>query len=396
LLTRTRYQSGTLAVKKRKKGGMVWEFRYYGTGTDGLRERRTATVGTVAKFPTESAIRCSPAVQSLMLRINSEAPESTLEPVTFGAVIARFEKEEMPERYSTNCSYRSNIKNYIRPRWADVPIPSVKAMAVEDWLKRLTLAPKTRSHIRGLMHTIFQCAERWELTDKNPIKLVRVKGGTKRLKRPRVLTTEEFCLIPSRLPEPYRTQVWIAGFLGLRSSEIMPLRWSDFNFSDKTLLVQRSVVHGHVADVKTEYSKDFVPLDPALIEILLAYKAQSFRSAEDWLFANPATGRPYHQDGIQQNYIRKVGIAAGLGDGIGWHTFRHSYRSWLDDTGAPITVQKELMRHASIQTTMNVYGKAMTDSKRQAHSKVVEMVLKSRKSGEVAVLECPAAVAGNG
>ena len=38
------------------------------------------------------------------------------------------------------------------------------------------------------------------------------------------------------------------------------------------------------------------------------------------------------------------------------------------------------MRHASIQTTMNVYGKAMTDSKRQAHSKVVEMVLKQKKT----------------
>ena len=39
------------------------------------------------------------------------------------------------------------------------------------------------------------------------------------------------------------------------------------------------------------------------------------------------------------------------------------------------------MRHASIQTTMNIYGKAMTDSKRQAHSNVVEMVLKPKKSG---------------
>jgi len=56
-----------------------------------------------------------------------------------------------------------------------------------------------------------------------------------------------------------------------------------------------------------------------------------------------------------------------------------SYRSWLDETGAPLTVQKELMRHASIQTTMNIYGKAMMDSKRQAHSKVVEMVLNRSK-----------------
>ncbi len=34
------------------------------------------------------------------------------------------------------------------------------------------------------------------------------------------------------------------------------------------------------------------------------------------------------------------------------------------------------MRHASIQTMMNVYGQAMSSSKREANSKVVEMVLK--------------------
>ncbi len=39
-------------------------------------------------------------------------------------------------------------------------------------------------------------------------------------------------------------------------------------------------------------------------------------------------------------------------------------------------MQQKLMRHASIQTTMNVYVQAMTSSKQQANSKVVEMVLK--------------------
>ena len=81
---------------------------------------------------------------------------------------------------------------------------------------------------------------------------------------------------------------------------------------------------------------------------------------------------------------------------IGWHTFRHSYWSWLDDTGAPLTVQKELMRHASIQTTMNIYGKAMTDTKRQAHTKVVELVLrKSVKSEENVGQTKPKAVIGS-
>jgi hypothetical protein len=37
------------------------------------------------------------------------------------------------------------------------------------------------------------------------------------------------------------------------------------------------------------------------------------------------------------------------------------------------------MRHASIQTTMNVYGKAITNSKRHAQSNVMEIVLGGKK-----------------
>jgi integrase len=76
---------------------------------------------------------------------------------------------------------------------------------------------------------------------------------------------------------------------------------------------------------------------------------------------------------------KPAGIKLGLGP-IGWHTFRHTYRSWLDETGAPMKVQQELMRHASIQTTMNVYGQAMPESKREANGRVVTMVLKPLKA----------------
>jgi len=53
------------------------------------------------------------------------------------------------------------------------------------------------------------------------------------------------------------------------------------------------------------------------------------------------------------------------------------------------------MRHASIQTTMNIYGKAMTDSKRQAHSKVVEMVLNGSKNDQTADHKKPVAAIGS-
>jgi integrase len=104
-----------------------------------------------------------------------------------------------------------------------------------------------------------------------------------------------------------------------------------------------------------------------------------FKGETDWLFANPQTGRPYHEESIQQKPLRKAAIAAGVGLGLGWHVFRHTYRSRLDATGAPLKVQQELMRHASITTTMNVYGKARPNIKREANSKAVSMVLKKEE-----------------
>jgi integrase len=67
--------------------------------------------------------------------------------------------------------------------------------------------------------------------------------------------------------------------------------------------------------------------------------------------------------------------AAGKYASIGWHTFRHTYRSWLDDTGAPMGVQQKLMRHAQISTTMNVYGNALM-AKRKANTAVVNRILR--------------------
>jgi integrase len=37
---------------------------------------------------------------------------------------------------------------------------------------------------------------------------------------------------------------------------------------------------------------------------------------------------------------------------IGWHTLRHTYRSWMDNNGTPLGIQKDLMRHTDIKMTM--------------------------------------------
>jgi hypothetical protein len=124
VFTRTRYQYGSLETKERKKGKEVWEFRYYEPDARGQRQRRAVMVGTREEYPTESAARKSPVVQAILLRLNAEQP-TAVGAADFGAVISRYEQEEMPERYSTRAAYQSYIKNQIRPRLADTPVNAV-------------------------------------------------------------------------------------------------------------------------------------------------------------------------------------------------------------------------------------------------------------------------------
>ena len=141
------------------------------------------------------------------------------------------------------------------------------------------------------------------------------------------------------------------------------------------MLVQRSVVGGRVDDVKTEYSKDDVPLDARLAEALLsgALLHSSRETRIGFLPIRSREGRTTRR-ACRKSSSNGLRSSPDLGEDIGWHTFRHTYRSWLDETGAPMKVQQELMRHASIQTTMNVYGRAMTETKRRANSQVVGLV----------------------
>jgi len=332
-------------------------------------------IGTHEKYSSASAARKSPEVQGVLRRVNGDHPREA-EPPSVGAVIGRYRQEELPERYSTRSMYESLIRTHILPRWGHVPLGDVEPLAVEKWLAELPLAPKTRKHIKALMHLLFQSAKRWRWWEnENPIDTVRVKGGTRRKKKPRVLSFDEFRAVLSHLREPFCTMALLAGCLGLRICEVCGLQWGDFDFENLTVLISRSIVHGRVGAVKTEYSQDYVPLDPDVAAVLREHKTRCYPTPEGWLFANPKTGRPYLSDQIQKKHLNKAGLRAGIGETLGWHTFRHSYRSWLDATGAPMGVQRELMRHADIKTTMNVYGKAADDRKREANSKVVVMAL---------------------
>lgn len=372
-MRRTRYQHGCVFLDKRTDR---WYFRFR-ERVNGKVRRRAVFVGTLRQYPTETrALRAAEPLRSKMNRGDEPAARPA---VTVNDVAALYMAEEMPERYSTRAAYLNNLHNHILPKWGTREIGSLRPMEVEQWLKDLTFAPKTKAHLRNMMRLLINTAMRRGFLEiaRNPMELVRILGATKR-KRRRVLTMAEFAKVLAGIPEePFRTMVLLAQCLGLRSCEVVGLQWHDVDWMNHAIHIRRNVVNGRVGDVKTDRSEATVPLDPAVAELLLKWKRVTpFPAESDWVFASPFTGGklPYLARGVQLRHIRPAMDDAGLDAGMGWHSFRHTYRTLLSTTGAAMDVQRDLMRHASITTTLDVYGDSLPEPLRAANAAVVKMI----------------------
>ena len=342
---------------------------------------------SVLEYPTEK--KALLRLHEEVLKINGAGAFRAHHKPTMGVVIERFYTEERIEAivsqkagavvitdglaYSTAASYKSFLSRHLKPKWGAVALADMKPLAVAEWIKSLPLAPKTKGHVRGILHLLFERAMLWELIDaqRNPIDLVKVRGASKRTRPIQVLRPEQIQKLLGLLREPYRAMVTVAICTGMRVSEVLALRWEHIDLKAGALLVQHGVVNGRIGDVKTPASNDYIPLDPAFASVLLELRGS--RTA-GLLFPSHITGGCYFASEIQKDVLRPAGERIGV-FGLGWHCFRHTYRSLLDETGAPVGVQQKLMRHSNVSTTMNIYGLATLQAKALANSKVVQMVM---------------------
>ena len=356
-----RHASGSVRYDKRRK---TWNYLWYDGPT-----RRSKRIGTKQEFPTKAAawkeVKC--------LETQQPKPQDG---DRVRSVITRYEAERMPTRASTARVYRCFMRNHVLPKWGDTLIQDVQPRPVELWLRELPLSPKSKTHVRSLMHGLVEFAMWAGMLDisRNPVSLVRNIGATRKVRKARSLTAEQFHALLKELQEPFGTMALLSVCLGLRFSEALALRWGDVDWIGSRLSIRRGIVNQIVGDVKTQGSARTFNLASELLERLKAWKqASSFSGAEDWIFASPfKLGRlPYSYTGTRQE-LERASKAAGIGH-VSSHAFRHTYRSWLDAVKTPIAVQQKMMRHTDIRTTMNVYGDVVTEEMSTAGLRVAEL-----------------------
>ena len=182
----------------RKSGTEVWEYRFRSKSEQGNPQRQI-TLSTT-QYPTEK--KAHVALQAQLLKINGAETFKAHNEPTLGVVIDRFIQEERLVEimaqppgevvindglaYSTAAVYTSFLARHIRPRWGKTCLSQIKPLDVMEWLKTLELAPKSKAHLKRMLHLLFERAMLWGLVDviRNPLELVKVKGSSRREKPP--------------------------------------------------------------------------------------------------------------------------------------------------------------------------------------------------------------------
>lgn len=142
---------------------------------------------------------------------------------------------------------------------------------------------------------------------------------------------------------------------GLRSFELRNLALKDLDFDRKTL---------HIREGKGRKDR-YVPLPDILIRGLKNYLYAD--NPVIWLFngypSKEGKATPYSQNGIQW-VIREAKKKSGQVKDITAHTFRHSYATHLLEDGLDIMSIKDLLGHATIETTLIYLHIAIVDKHR--------------------------------
>ncbi len=227
-------------------------------------------------------------------------------------------------------------------------VAHLRSAGLAEWSIRAIMTP-----LSGTL----RYAVRRRMIPTNPMTLLerseRPRQGRKRL---RTLSSEEIDRLLASGRHRWRVLLQTAIFTGLRSGELLGLRWVDVDFDAAVIRVRWQLGRGgERVELKTAAARRDVHLAPSLVKTLAAHRLSSPWSApDDPVFAS-ATGGVVDRRNMTRRGVEAAAKRAGL-TGVSMHVLRHTYASLLIATGANVKYVQQQLGHTSAAMTLDVYA----------------------------------------
>lgn len=289
---------------------------------------------------------------------------------------------------TTIYSYRGMLKNHILPVWRSRKLDQIRRVDIKSLLiakQQEGLSSKSVENIKALLSGIFSHAIEEEVLTTHPaLRLGRFIRKDDRRKHIRPLTKDQASellrICQAEYPN-YSPMLLCAMRTGMRLGELLGLAWSDLEFNAHTIDVRRAYTKGGFTTPKSRRFR-IVDMSDQLKTTLLAHRESLKARFNGKLPTHKAalsggdrtllqlvfpseTGGPHCGDNFRHRVWTKLIEKADI-PRIRFHDLRHTFASLLLANGESLHYVKEQMGHASIQTTVDVYGHLVPGSNRNA------------------------------
>ncbi len=245
------------------------------------------------------------------------------------------------------------------------------------------LSPQTILLIHRVCHVAFKRAVRMGLIVRNPFDAVQPPsvGGRREMS---VLSGQQLGeLLTAVEPTPLYIPILLAATTGLRRGELLALQWSDLDLDAGQVTVSKAVQETtsgvSVKGTKTG-QKRCVALPGFTIRALRLHKA---KQAEEMLQLGQGNieqrhvcswtdGKPLAPDYVSHGFAKAL-KQANLPK-VRFHDLRHGFATLLLDAGEDMKIVSEMLGHAGIRTTLNIYTH-VTDSMQQRAARKFDVLL---------------------
>jgi integrase len=256
--------------------------------------------------------------------------------------------------FSTEKEYRAMLNRYWLPELGDVEIKRITTSLLLEVIAKQTWSPKTRNNALGPLKNVFDLAHMDGIIDSNPA--AKIRNAKVQKPEPDPLTLEESELVlewMNREPQ-WKHYFEVAFFTGMRTSELIALRWSDVDFNSRIIRVHRARVRLRDKGTKTSTIRD-IELSSRAVDALKRQKEFTFlRDAE--VFIHPHTGEPIIDDRPPRLFWESALKACGLRHRAAYQTRHTCISLWLMAGANPMWVARQA-GHSSPQMTFNRYAR---------------------------------------
>lgn len=262
-------------------------------------------------------------------------------------------KAERHCQLSTIRGYNSVVYHHLIPAFGQLKLTELTAMHVEDWLDTINVSNKRINNILSPLRLVFKDAFFDQVIDKNPLERVRFLSVEQR--EPMPFTLSEIDRILGNLKGQHKNLIQFAFFSGLRTSELIGLRWEDIDLSSNRIFVRVAIVGRREKTTKTASGKRTVDLLPQAREALdnqFQYTQGNIR-----VFNDDKTDQPWLCD---QAIRKRVWMPALKAAGIKYrnpYQTRHTFASMLLSQGKNPSWLAEQMGHKDWGMLRKVYGR---------------------------------------